>query len=402
MIGLACLIPIAACIALLVQYARQDLSKPEFRGFFKFKRIEIWEIFAPLVVIPLVFGAHFITESAMTTDTEYWGAYATKVQYFEDWDQEVPCRHTKYCTRSKTCQDSNGNSYSCDETYACGTEHAYDVDFHPARWNLEDSNGADHGISQGRYVQIKNKWVNEQFIDLHRVYHSNDGDLYQSDYSGNENDLIPVITTHSYENRVAVSDSVFNFPEVADKNIKEFLIDYPKVNDLYVPSILFKKNDTKKIKNYELGYHKLDVLNATLGRKKQVRVWLLVFPNDAHSQEALLQESYWKRGNKNELVICISLSDEGYVNWAYVFSWMKSVELGIEIRDLLQTEYAKTPLDLLEFSTALHSKVQKQFVRRPFKEFEYLSVEPPFWAVCLVWFLSFTISVGIFIWVREN
>ena len=66
---------------------------------FLFKhKVIIWE---PLIAFGITFIFIFIfkfcVEQSMTDDTEYWGGYTTKAEYYEDWDEEVPCINLGDC-----------------------------------------------------------------------------------------------------------------------------------------------------------------------------------------------------------------------------------------------------------------------------------------------------------------
>lgn len=134
----------------------------------------------------------------MTTDTEYWSGYVVKAEYFEAWDERVPCSHPVYCTRTVT--DSEGNTST--EEYQCGWEHAYDVDYHPEHWKKTDNNGITKSINRYEFNRLVKVLGNKSFVNLYRDYHSIDGDKYISRYVGGDESIDIMCHSHYYENRV--------------------------------------------------------------------------------------------------------------------------------------------------------------------------------------------------------
>lgn len=406
MLSLACVISVIATIVLAYMHITGPAERKYMgyaRGYENVKRVTLLEVFLPLLVIPAVLLAKYTTETAMTSDTEYFGGYVTSATYTEDWDERVSCRHPKYCTRPSTC-GSGKTRRSCTKRYRCGDQHAFDVDFHPAHWTMEDSNGSDFSISEGKYKSVVNTFGNESFVEMNRRFHSNDGDAYKTTFPINDRDRTLVTTIpHSYENRLAVSDSVFNYVDLKEEE-KKGLFNYPELVDNYAPAVLVQGQLSTKINGGDLkkATRTLDFINAYLGRQKQIRVWFLIFPVGTDQEIAKRQEGLWKNGNKNELTILVAPKEDGSLAWATTFSWMKSIQLGVDIREQLMTQYEKRPLDLVEFGTWLEPIAQKQYVRKPFEEFSYLSIRPPLWVTILVWVFAILLNGGIMWWVNVN
>lgn len=364
-IWFACLVPIAVLAFCL----------------WKFKERYNWiEILVQLVIpILLIFGAKLLIESTQTSDTEYWGGWAVRAEHYEDWNERVPCSHPEYRTEYYT--DSNGNSAS--RSVYVGQQHAYDVDYHPEYWEIDDSNGLSIRIASSFYSHLAKRWGNNKFVDLKRDYHSNDGDKHVTIWDGKRETLEACTTEHSYENRVAVSDSVFNFPEV--ENPQELgLYEYPGISGHSQKSVLGNAGPGTIPGEQAFGYY-----NATLGRKKQVKLFMLIY-RDQPMPTALDQEAYWKGGNKNELVSCVGVDKDFNIQWSYIFSWSKSEVLKAAARDHLQ---GQKKLDLVEYANWLGPEVDKSWERFEFKEFEYLTVTPPWWAVLLVYIISLIVAI---------
>lgn len=238
------IVPLIATIYLLIKY--RDATK-------------WWEFLILWAISPVcILGFDAISEMVTVGCTEWWGGVWKEVRWYQEWDEEVPCSHPVYCETT----DSKGNTTN----YQCGTEHIYDVDFHPEYFvavtvhkTLKDVRTLEDGqviyikdvryqikdierqrpaatiflkgkkepikatdtdqfyyeytesvrISKSQYRELKARWNSNEFVDLHRDYHSIDGDMYRSLWSGTKETAEPFATKHSYENRIKVSNSVF-------------------------------------------------------------------------------------------------------------------------------------------------------------------------------------------------
>jgi hypothetical protein len=345
-------IPVIACAVLVFMGKKQYLG-PQWIGLFLLSALLIW-------------AGQGCGTQVVTRDTEYWGGWLTKATYYEAWDEEVSCRHPVY----ETVSDGKGGT----TTRYTGDEHSYDVDDHPERWEAADSNGFEHDIDEARFQELVLLWGNKTFVELNRDYHSKDGNAYETVWAGKYDTLQPAFTQQTYENRIQASSSVFNPPPV--NNWKSLgLYEYPRTQGYYLSSTLPQ--------NALAGSEHLDKMNALLGRSKQVRTWLLVY-RDKPQETANKQEQFWKRGNKNELVICVSLDQQDRVQWAHVFSWTKREDLKVEVRDFLTENYSAKPLDMESFVVYLGNAIEQKWERRQFADFSYLHVEVPAWVMIVL------------------
>jgi hypothetical protein len=373
-IWFALCIPVLAAIFLLVLFRH---------------KIVWWEFFIPLVAsVALVFIFKLSIGTIQTADTEYWGGYVEKAQYFEDWDEYIH----RTCSREVyDGTDSNGNAKYRTEYYDCSY-----VQYYPEEWHIVDNNGIDISISESEYDRLVRQFGRSpQYIELDRNYHTDDGDLFQVDWDGSQATFEPVTTIHFYENRVQAASSVFRFPDVDDSTKALYgLYDYPKVTDnLRVPGILGP--DLPDLKE---AARKLDYLNATLGAPKQVHAWILVFRNQpieaGHAQEWL-----WKGGNKNEFILTIGVDGNNAVQWVYPISWTEVEKLKVGSRYFVQNMKTLRLTDIVDW---LGSNIQQDWVRKPFKEFDYLTVEPPFWSVAMTYIFTLLVNIALSWWAIRN
>lgn len=191
-------------------------------------------------------------------------------------------------------------------------------------------------------------------------------------------------TSHTYQNRIQASDSIYKFRTLNKEEKGLFgVFDYPALNGYTMPSILGY--------NDQQAERKLSLLNAKLGKHKQIRVWILVF-QDQPMDAAIAQMNHWQGGNKNELVLTCGVDSDKNVLWGYVFSWTEKESFKIQVRDLL-TDQKK--LNLSEIVDKLGPLIEQGWERKQFSDFNYLTVEPPWWSTLLIYILTLATNVGL-------
>jgi len=358
--------------------------------FFFRKNTTFWEI--ALLIAPsalLILIMNLIMVSSNESDTEYRGSYVTKVIYYQAWDEEVSCRHSYRCNCST---DKNGHE-SCSTCY----EHAYDVDYHPECWSKVTNTGAEYGISKQHFLELQKQFATQPyFVDMHRDYHSIDGDAYYTDWNKKPETADIVSTEHSYKNKVQASKSIFKFDVIDEQTKKTWgLYDYPKLSGLYQSMVL----------GHGVNYatdKKLQYLNGYYGVNKQFRMYILFFKNQS-IEAAFKQRSYWEGGNKNEFVVCIGTNKLGQYQWNKCFSWMDKPDLEVRVQDWLNDEKNHhNGIDLNNFADWMPKQIEQHWQRKRFRDFEYLNVEiSPFQ---LMWILIITglYNIGMCIWIIMN
>lgn len=345
----------------------------------------IWqEVVYPIIAcLAITIIAKGVIEKRLTKDVEYWGSWATKVEFIEEWDEYIH----ETCTETTTDRDGKTSSRTYDCSY---------VENHPPVWQMYDSLGEIYEITPDHYAMLKLRWGNNKFIEMNRDFHRIDGDAYESNWNGIEETMEPLTTEHSWENRVQVSTSVFKPKPYTQQELKSYGVhDYPKVDEFYrAPSVLGPGY------NVHLAGRYLSIQNAKLGAFKKVRMWVLTFKNQP-LEAAMAQESYWLNGNKNDIVLCLGTTDNhnSPFVWAYVISWTPNETTKINIRDSVTKLNNQS---IFEASKLLVNEVNKSWVKKDFKEFNYLTVTPPL--KIMIWFyaLMVLISVGFSIWAIGN
>ncbi len=332
------------------------------------KASDVFKIGAVFTVITIIYSLIHVNvvESNLTSDTEWWGNYAKSIHYYDDWDEEVPCRHPIYCTRSYECGDGK-TSRTCTESYVCGYEHAYDVDYHSEYWTIRWDDNSEYHISPTEYIFLAERWGNKFYkVELNRDYHSNDGDDKACDWDLRPESSENLITEHTYENKVQASNSVFKADRVDSTDIKEYrLYEYPKcVNGKQSVVLGPVKVDeaTKKLLEYINGYY---------GSKKQFKLLICLWRNQSEIT-AERQHNYWENLNKNELLVCIGVDNANQVQWCKSYSWMDRPLLTVKVDQWFKDNRS---LSLSRFSRWLPRNIEEYWQRKHFRDFNYLKIE---------------------------
>lgn len=352
--------------------------------YFK-KEIVAWELFTPMVVsfVMIVF-MKLLIDKAHVQSTEYWGSLVTRADYEEEWDEWI----------TQTCSTTNcdGEGKNCVTTsYDCSYRQ-----YHPPKWYITTSLGERISVSKSEYERIVKRLGNTNFLDFNRDYYRIDGDGYYSMYTGDSATAVPVTTTRTYENRIKKADqSVFHFRQVSGEDITRYqLKGYPPIYDGYkMDAVLGDSSADAQRANEKIQY-----LNGLLGHKKQVRCFVLIFKNQP-VDAALYQEWLWSGGNMNELVVCIGTGKDTMVSWCKVISWTPNEQLKVEIQRYVESQLK---LNLTKVAEYLQQSIDKDFIRRDFKEFNYLTVEPPLWGIITAYLVTLLINILIARWTITN
>lgn len=342
-----------------------------------FRKQTAWWEHAVLIIPSLLVGAAMIClfERVESSDTEYLGSYVTRIRYYEPWNEQEE--------RTETYTDEDGNTHT--RTY-------YVTVNHPERWTYYDHSGYERKCSNEEFSAMKRRLsVASVFVDMHRNYYTRDGDAYEYRWNGQTAQLYPVTSSREYENKVKASRSVFKFEDISEKEARRIgLYDYPGIRLRDQCPIIGAKFSARQERA-------IRVLNAQYGPKKEFRLYLLFYRNKPLSI-AEKQRSYWQGGNKNELVVCVGLDSRNCVMWSDAFSWCDSPVLAVKSRDW----FTSHRLDLCAFASYIEPIVQKEWKRKEFSDFKYLSVElsnNEYWAIIILMLL---LNIRLSVWVVRN
>lgn len=353
-----------------------------------------WEVAIPSIVcffFILIFK--FTVEKIQVDDTEYQGSTVVEARYYEYWETYV--RRT--CYRSvKVGKVTTSVPYDCsycDET--------------PARWTIVNSLGEEYRISQEYYNRLIDLWkATPQFVELNRDinYHfgcGKDGDMYRIRWNKDPLTAKSTTSSHSYENRVQAAHSAFDFLDVKEEDKKTYkLFDYPKVDGWYQETVLGLDSIPSMSKNKIALFKQMSsYLNGELGPRKHARIYFLFFTSPDQIA-ASMQEAYWDGGNDNELVICIGIDPKTQnIRWVKPFSWTPNRRVLPDIREEIMNIGT---LDPMRICRAVEGVVVREYKRKDFKEFSYLTVEPPTWAFWVTAVVTALITFFVSRWATIN
>ena len=333
------------------------------------KKVTMWErAIVFLVPIIAIIISKFASVHTQTRDIEFWNNYGTTAIYYEYWDEWI----------EKQCCSSYDTSGNCESWYDCSY-----CEEHPAYWEIYDNIGKTHNYTKQQFENTAVIWSNRTFKEMGRDYYQVDGDAYVTKYDGQFDHTIPICTQHTYENRIQCSKSVFNFDEVDTSEIRTYgLFKYPNYSrKFYYNPIL---GSTNQLASKRLSWH-----NALMGSKKQAHMMIIVF-NNQPIQAAMKQEQMWKKGNKNEVILCIGRKGKE-TKWAYVISWTDVEILKVRLaRKAKEMEY-----NLVNIVDMMAKEINKDFVRKQFADFSYIRVEPTMTAVIITFFVTLFVTIII-------
>ncbi len=330
------------------------------------------ELVAPtLVGIILILIMKTVMINGLTSDKEFLTSYPIEVRYYEKWDEYIH----KTCTRTVSC----GKGCTTTVTYDCSY-----VDRHPKKWRMKMNTGDIISISEKYYNFLAKKWGSERiFVDMHRDYHSYDGDMYKYKWKAKFTDIDPYTVSHSYENKVQAVNSVMKFRNL-DSIERIGLYEYPKIKNFTQKSCINCSDEDNLL---------LSRLNAYLGFKYEVKMFVIVFENKG-IEIAERQQHIWKGGNKNELVVCVDKDNK----WAKTFSWCDDKSIEVELNDI----FTNSELSLNQKLKLMEHEVESKWKRKHFSDFDYIKVPLTRNNHIAIFIVVFLVSLGIIIYGIKN
>lgn len=318
------------------------------------KSITVVEALSPLLIVVLMlFFSKSCSVSRQTSDVEYLNGYLVSATYYEDWTEPRTCSYT-------TCSGSGKNRVCTTHYYSC-------PQYHPEKWEVKDNRGYTWSISKEEYDKYLKLWGNEKFVDLDRNYtNGDDGDSYVTNFDRKKEHIFLTTIEHGYENKVQASHSLFKIPQISDEKAKKLgLYDYPDI-------VSYKQHRLIGLKSPKLD-HKMEILNAYLGKSKQVNSYLIIF-NNKDKKYGDYQERYWMGGNKNEFNVILGFNKNKTLSWFKIMTFSESQELKINIRNYLSSHINKG-IDLSKFIDYLHGQIKTNYTRKNFSDFDYLEID---------------------------
>lgn len=320
---------------------------------------------------------------SQTTATEVWSGKITNVKHVEEYEE---WHEPEY--EDVEVKDSKGKVVSTTRVLV-----------RDGYW--------EHHYATNSIKTSDNGWIN--------VSQNPDGDIkFNDNYPNTDEELekywkigLPSASSHTYENKVQASYSIYRHKDI---NVKDYpgLPEYPKsinnyINiDRIIGDIPNKDESLKKLAEWNTELNK-DIPDPDKPGKtrsyKQVNV-IFVNLGDVSEDYGFALQDYWQGGNKNDFVIAFGSDNKNNVTWVYPFSWSEVEILKINIRDYMLD--IKSINDFPKIIDDVNSMIEKDFVRKQFADFSYLSIEVKTWAIVLIWILNVIIFFGGFAFVTEE
>jgi hypothetical protein len=281
---------------------------------------------------------------------------------------EVSCEHSYQCNCYQSCTSDGKGGESC--TTICQTcyEHSYDVD-----WDVH--------TSIGRTIEIDR--VDRQGLD--------EPPRWRSVKVGE-----PISVSHGFTNYVKGSpDTLFRHQGLAEK-FKDKIPGYPgNIYDYYRLNRLVSVG--LSVGDAQQWNQDLMEMNADLGAAKQVNAVVVVTKNQPEDYFYALEQE-WIGGKKNDVVLVIDVDDAGKIDWTNVMAWTDNKIFQVALNDSVRQVGS---LNREAIMATLRENISKNFIRKPMKDFEYLSglIKPTTgqWIFAMVFGLALSLGLGFYL-----
>lgn len=364
------------------------------------KKVTWWEMILPTVVgLVMIFGMKGCMRMSNVSDTEYISHHVVKAVYEEHWNEWIKktcseryaCGTETYTTGSGSSRTTHTRTKYCTRYYDC----SYCQD-HPAKWYIVDDNGDSYSITQQKFEELCAKWNSRAFVEMNRRAYTIDGDEYVTTWNSDRSTVMATHETHTYENRVQASHSIYNFAEVSDSDkVQNHIFEYPEIAG-YSQNCIMSYNYAVSQQQQD----KANEINAMLGKKKQVHYFVCVWKGVPY-QASVVQQAYWKGGNKNELIVCVGLDANNNVSWANVITWSEKDIVSIKIRDYVNG-YKGKPLDLNKLSDFSYDVIDESWERKSFHDFDFLEIELSNGQVAWIYIVVLVLTIGLSFYAVAN
>lgn len=292
------------------------------------------------------------------SDTEYLNGSVT-----EKTQERVSCSHSYQC-RCRTVSHGSGKNRTTSRTCDTCYDHSFDYD-----WLVSSQVGnftIDRVDRQG--TREPARWTAVQIGD-------------------------PVTLPHNYTNYIKANpDSLFGARPEKDVEAPE----YPRHYDYqYSDRVL---TPDMKIRNIRQWNDAFAHMNARLGPSHHVNVVMVVTKSSERYAETIRRA--WLGGKKNDVIIVVGAPRYPEVSWVRVMSWSQNDMINVHLRNSI----SGMPMNVDTVVPEIESSVEKYYVRRPMKDFEYLAknIEPSMWMIVLMLILGTACSGYLVYYFKDN
>lgn len=352
------LIPILTCLILRFRYNRET------------ERWEYLVVFLPSIIATILIKQ--IVLEIKLSDVRYKSELVNRIRHYEEWNEYV----RKTCYRTvRTGKHTRRVPYDCSY-----------VRTHPERWELRFGEKNHVDMKRGTFEKYRDLWKGKpKFIDMHRRYHTKDGDAYEYRWNGKKEHTLTYAKREVYRNWLRLDGNLWS-PGKAER--PENLQKYPKTENEYDQKFILGLNVNEDTQRYARW------INQRVG--ESLRVFIVYFKEEPIDRARDL-EKYWKRGKSNEVVFCVGLDQNYRKTWISSFSWTDEPVLEEYVKMESKTGRAKEILDLTYLSWA-----SGDWKPRDMKQYSYMTVNLSTGEYAWIFWLTILVNIGLSYWVVNN
>lgn len=371
LVPLLCTIVAFIISGIIKKQKEQKASEPETHAYYsRYNREQeitlgefVVQIFATIVIVGMFVG---IISCQNLIHTEIWNGYVVKKKR-----DKVSCRHSYSCNCRTVCSGS-GKNRSCRTVCDTCYEHSYDVD-----WTIYDNTGQSFDID----TADRRGLIEPKFWTSARV-----GD--------------PTAHTHSYKNYIKASPGSLFRKQGLLKKYKDVLPKYPiKVYDYYNLDRVVLVGT--KLNNLARWNKELSIVNSKVGILKECNAIIVIVKNQPREYLYAL-EQHWVGGNKNDVVLVISVTDDDTIVWANIIALVQESIFKVELRD--GVEEISTIKHMDKIIEVLYVTIMESYNRKEMKNFKYLSsiITPTPTQYVMAILISTLLSIGLSIFFHRE
>lgn len=358
--------------------------------FFKFRKETVWWeyliVFIPSILVTILIEV--IIKEIKVSDTHYTSEVVSSIRHYDKWNEYIH----KTCTRRVPCgSDGKGHTRYRTVTYDCSY-----VKTHSEYWEAITYKGKREIVEPELFMYYKNLWgTPEKFIDMHRRYHTLDGDAQEYSWDKDRSHTLTLSESKSYRNYFKLSGNLYKQEEIPKEVADSLgLPEYPKCG--YQGRFGFWVYNQKSILGLNVGEDDIRYIQWFNSQHSDLRINIVYFKEKDISVSRIL-EKYWEKGKDNEVTFCIGLDKSNRKTWIYSFSW--SPEPLLEGYVKMECKYG-SPKEIIKLTQEAYNL--GYWRPRDFKDYSYITIDLSSGDYSWIFWITIIVNILISVWVINN
>ncbi len=318
-------------------------------------------IFSSIVIWVLMFISYGIWYGVKTHDNYFINNEIVAVKYTPYYKYHSTCSYSCHCRPKKGCRicwrpcvKSGGDYYS----YALKNE-----DY--SSWFFSASDFYRMGHLFNKPYKIRGNRPSGTF----------DSDMNDYVYKPKDDAIVPYSSSRGYINKPAVSENLIVGKTIYDDDILKY------------PDTGYNFNVNKVVGDLRINNDDIGAINARLERANIIVYGI----KNGNTQQCEAVKSNWKNGKLNDLVFCITSTDNKTIEYVKVFGWTKNEVLKKELESMVVNKKFTIFKDLRKQIT---DKINKDYEELDMEQYSYLDVYIS--STTRNWFIAvFLLIIGI-------